>query len=130
MVPMLDLALELAAEDGAHEVVTGMAHRGRLNVLAHIVGRPYEVILREFEGERNLAAISNQPAGASGDVKYHLGAEGERKTAAGDITVTLAANPRATSRQSTRSSRASHEANRRTARRPAATTTRESRSQS
>ena len=93
MVPMLDLALELAAADGAHEVVTGMAHRGRLNVLAHLVGRPYEVILREFEGERNLAAISNQPAGASGDVKYHLGAEGRRKTAAGDITVTLAANP-------------------------------------
>ncbi|HET9324382.1 MAG TPA: multifunctional oxoglutarate decarboxylase/oxoglutarate dehydrogenase thiamine pyrophosphate-binding subunit/dihydrolipoyllysine-residue succinyltransferase subunit [Gaiellaceae bacterium] len=93
MVPMLDLALELAAGDGAHEVVTGMAHRGRLNVLAHIVGRPYEVILREFEGERNLAAISNQPAGASGDVKYHLGAEGRRKTAAGDITVTLASNP-------------------------------------
>ncbi|HEU4941794.1 MAG TPA: multifunctional oxoglutarate decarboxylase/oxoglutarate dehydrogenase thiamine pyrophosphate-binding subunit/dihydrolipoyllysine-residue succinyltransferase subunit, partial [Gaiellaceae bacterium] len=93
MVPMLDLALELAAEDGAHEVVTGMAHRGRLNVLAHLVGRPYEVILREFEGERNLAAISNQPPGASGDVKYHLGAEGRRKTAAGDITVTLASNP-------------------------------------
>ncbi|HEX7255531.1 MAG TPA: multifunctional oxoglutarate decarboxylase/oxoglutarate dehydrogenase thiamine pyrophosphate-binding subunit/dihydrolipoyllysine-residue succinyltransferase subunit [Gaiellaceae bacterium] len=93
MVPMLDLALELAAEGGAHEVVTGMAHRGRLNVLAHLVGRPYEVILREFEGERNLAALSNQPAGASGDVKYHLGAEGRRKTAAGDITVTLAANP-------------------------------------
>ena len=93
MVPMLDLTLELAAEDGAHEVVTGMAHRGRLNVLAHLVGRPYDVILREFEGERNLAAISNQPAGASGDVKYHLGAEGRRKTAAGDITVTLASNP-------------------------------------
>jgi 2-oxoglutarate dehydrogenase E1 component len=93
MVPMLDLALELAAEDGAHEVVTGMAHRGRLNVLAHLVGRPYETILREFEGERNLAALSSQPAGASGDVKYHLGAEGRRKTAAGDITITLAANP-------------------------------------
>ncbi len=93
MVPMLDLALELAAEDGAHEVVTGMAHRGRLNVLAHLVGRPYETILREFEGERNLAAISSQPAGSSGDVKYHLGAQGRRKTAAGDITVTLAANP-------------------------------------
>jgi 2-oxoglutarate dehydrogenase E1 component len=93
MVPMLDLALELAAEDGAHEVVTGMAHRGRLNVLAHLVGRPYETILREFEGERNLEALSSQPAGASGDVKYHLGAQGRRKTAAGDITVTLAANP-------------------------------------
>jgi 2-oxoglutarate dehydrogenase E1 component len=93
MVPMLDLALELAAGDGAHEVVTGMAHRGRLNVLAHLVGRPYETILREFEGERDLQAISSQPAGTSGDVKYHLGAEGRRKTAAGDITVTLAANP-------------------------------------
>ncbi|MGZ4290841.1 MAG: 2-oxoglutarate dehydrogenase E1 subunit family protein, partial [Gaiellaceae bacterium] len=50
MVPMLDEAIELAAYDGAHEVVIGMAHRGRLNVLAHVVGRPYEVILREFEG--------------------------------------------------------------------------------
>jgi len=93
MVPMLDLALELAAEDGAHEVVAGMAHRGRLNVLAHVLGRPYDTILREFEGERNLQAISSQPAGSSGDVKYHLGAQGRRKTAAGDITVTLAANP-------------------------------------
>jgi len=93
MVPMLDLALELAAEDGAHEVVAGMAHRGRLNVLAHVIGRPYDTILREFEGERNLQAISSQPPGSSGDVKYHLGAQGRRKTASGDITVTLAANP-------------------------------------
>src|SRR6266576_4304201 len=51
MVPMLDEAIELGADAGAHEVVMGMAHRGRLNVLAHVVGRPYEVILREFEGE-------------------------------------------------------------------------------
>ena len=93
MVPMLDLAIELAAEDGAHEVVIGMAHRGRLNVLAHVLGRPYETILREFEGERTLAALSSQGSGSTGDVKYHLGAEGRRKTAAGDITVTLAANP-------------------------------------
>ncbi|MDQ3778808.1 MAG: multifunctional oxoglutarate decarboxylase/oxoglutarate dehydrogenase thiamine pyrophosphate-binding subunit/dihydrolipoyllysine-residue succinyltransferase subunit, partial [Actinomycetota bacterium] len=93
MVPMLDLALELAADDGAHEVVIGMAHRGRLNVLAHVVGRPYETILREFEGERNLEALSNQPAGSSGDVKYHLGAESRRRTAAGEITVNLASNP-------------------------------------
>src|SRR3989442_3232073 len=52
LVPMLDASVELASETGAHEVVIGMAHRGRLNVLAHVVGRPYEVILREFEGER------------------------------------------------------------------------------
>ncbi len=93
LVPMLDMTLEGAAEDGAHEVVIGMAHRGRLNVLAHVLGRPYDTILREFEGERTLEALSNQPAGASGDVKYHLGADGRRKTPSGDITVTLAANP-------------------------------------
>ena len=93
LVPMLDATLEGATEDGAHEVVIGMAHRGRLNVLAHVLGRPYDTILREFEGERTLEALSNQPAGASGDVKYHLGAEGRRKTPSGDITVTLAANP-------------------------------------
>src|SRR5690349_3443380 len=68
MVPMLDAAIELSAEEGGHEVVLGMAHRGRLNVLAH-------------------------PEGGTGDVKYHLGAEGSRKTSAGDITVTLASNP-------------------------------------
>jgi 2-oxoglutarate dehydrogenase E1 component len=93
LVPMLDTAIELAAEDGAHEVVMGMAHRGRLNVLAHVIGRPYETILREFEGERTLEALPSQPAGSSGDVKYHLGAEGRRKTPSGDITVSLAANP-------------------------------------
>ncbi|HEV3480246.1 MAG TPA: 2-oxoglutarate dehydrogenase E1 component [Gaiellaceae bacterium] len=93
LVPMLDTAIELAAEDGAHEVVMGMAHRGRLNVLAHVLGRPYETILREFEGERSLEALSARPGGSSGDVKYHLGAEGRRKTASGDITVSLAANP-------------------------------------
>jgi 2-oxoglutarate dehydrogenase E1 component len=93
MVPMLDEALELASEDGAREVVIGMAHRGRLNVLAHIVGRPYDVILREFEGERVLEAVGADPEGGSGDVKYHLGAVGVRKTRNGDIRVTLASNP-------------------------------------
>jgi 2-oxoglutarate dehydrogenase E1 component len=93
MVPMLDEALELAAAEGAREVVIGMAHRGRLNVLAHIVGRPYEVILREFEGERVLEAVGSDPEGGSGDVKYHLGALGVRRTGSGDIRVTLASNP-------------------------------------
>jgi 2-oxoglutarate dehydrogenase E1 component len=93
LVPMLDTAIELGAEDGAHEVVIGMAHRGRLNVLAHVIGRPYDTILREFEGERTLDALKEQPAGQSGDVKYHLGAEGRRKTPSGYISVSLAANP-------------------------------------
>jgi 2-oxoglutarate dehydrogenase E1 component len=93
MIPMLDETIERAAEGGAHEVVMGMAHRGRLNVLAHVIGRPYETILREFEGERTIEAVTADPEGGTGDVKYHLGAEGTRHTAAGDLTVTLAANP-------------------------------------
>jgi 2-oxoglutarate dehydrogenase E1 component len=93
MVPMLDESLQLAAEAGAHEVVIGMAHRGRLNVLAHIIGRPYEEILREFEGERTIEAVAATAEGASGDVKYHLGAVGRRPTSAGEVTVALVANP-------------------------------------
>jgi 2-oxoglutarate dehydrogenase E1 component len=93
MIPMLDEAIELAASDGAHEVVVGMAHRGRLNVLAHVVGRPYETILREFEGERTIEAVVSSEEGGSGDVKYHLGAQGTRSTPTGDITITLVSNP-------------------------------------
>jgi 2-oxoglutarate dehydrogenase E1 component len=93
MIPMLDEAIELAATDGAHEVVLGMAHRGRLNVLAHTVGRPYETILREFEGERTIDAVVSSEEGGSGDVKYHLGAQGTRSTQSGDITITLVSNP-------------------------------------
>ena len=93
MIPMLDEAIELAASGGAHEVVVGMAHRGRLNVLAHVVGRPYETILREFEGERTIEAVVSSEEGGSGDVKYHLGAQGIRSTPTGDITITLVSNP-------------------------------------
>jgi 2-oxoglutarate dehydrogenase E1 component len=93
MVPMLDHAIELAAENGAHEVVIGMAHRGRLNVLAHTLRLGYDSILREFEGERTIEAVVSTDEGGTGDVKYHLGAEGTRSTPAGEITVTLAANP-------------------------------------
>ena len=93
MIPMLDEAIDLAAGGGAHEVVVGMAHRGRLNVLAHVVGRPYETILREFEGERTIEAVVSSEEGGSGDVKYHLGAQGTRSTSAGDITITLVSNP-------------------------------------
>src|SRR5438270_412273 len=93
MVPMLDETVDLAAESGAHEVVIGMAHRGRLNVLAHTLGLGYDSILREFEGERTIDAVVATEEGGTGDVKYHLGAEGARSTPAGDITVTLAANP-------------------------------------
>jgi 2-oxoglutarate dehydrogenase E1 component len=93
MVPMLDEAIELAAAGGAKDTVMGMAHRGRLTVIAHTIGRPYDVILREFEGERLIEAVTHDPEGGTGDVKYHYGAEGVRKTAAGDVHVRLVSNP-------------------------------------
>ena len=93
LVPMLDEAVELGAEEGAHEVVIGIAHRGRLNVAAHTVGRDYASILREFEGERTADALVSDPEGGSGDVKYHLAASESRQTRAGEVQVTLAPNP-------------------------------------
>jgi multifunctional 2-oxoglutarate metabolism enzyme len=94
LVPMLDETIELAAAAGAREVVFGMAHRGRLNVLAHTVGRPYETILAEFEGEGTLAVDTAAPEGGTGDVKYHYGASGTYATSAGrTVTVTLSPNP-------------------------------------
>ena len=93
MVPMLDEAIELSSADGARKVLLGMAHRGRLSVIAHTVGRPYDVILREFEGERLLEAVASDPEGGTGDVKYHYGSHGTRKTASGDVEVELASNP-------------------------------------
>jgi 2-oxoglutarate dehydrogenase E1 component len=93
LVPMLDEAVELAAESGAHEVLIGTAHRGRLNVLTHVVGRSYASILREFEGERSIDALIADPEGGTGDVKYHLSASEPRETSAGEIQVTVASNP-------------------------------------
>ncbi|MEO5575945.1 MAG: 2-oxoglutarate dehydrogenase E1 component [Gaiellaceae bacterium] len=93
MMPMLDESIELAADAGAHEIVIGMAHRGRLNVLVHTVGWSYESILREFEGERTIDAVVVNDEGGTGDVKYHLAATGTRSTASGEVTVTLVPNP-------------------------------------
>jgi 2-oxoglutarate dehydrogenase E1 component len=93
LVPMLDLTIELAGAAGARRVVMGMAHRGRLNVLAHVVGLPYETIFAEFEGGRHVEETLT-PAGGTGDVKYHHGADGVYQTAAGKpVNVTLTPNP-------------------------------------
>jgi 2-oxoglutarate decarboxylase len=93
-LPMLDEMLHMSSEAGAREVVIGMAHRGRLNVLAHTVGRPYESVLVEFEGEQYIEADTAQPEGGTGDVKYHHGAAGTYKVRSGkSITVTLSPNP-------------------------------------
>jgi 2-oxoglutarate dehydrogenase E1 component len=93
LVPLLDQTIELAGASGARRVVLGMAHRGRLNVLAHIVGLPYETIFAEFEGGRHVEETLT-PAGGTGDVKYHHGADGVYQTAAGKpVNITLSPNP-------------------------------------
>ena len=90
VIPLLDAVLDKAAEHELHEVVIGMPHRGRLNVLANIVGKPISQIFREFEGN-----LDPGQAHGSGDVKYHLGAEGKyfRMFGDGETTVSLASNP-------------------------------------
>ncbi|WP_428350296.1 multifunctional oxoglutarate decarboxylase/oxoglutarate dehydrogenase thiamine pyrophosphate-binding subunit/dihydrolipoyllysine-residue succinyltransferase subunit [Mycolicibacterium sp.] len=90
VIPMMDAAIDQAAEHGLDEVVIGMPHRGRLNVLANIVGKPYSQIFTEFEGNLNPSQ-----AHGSGDVKYHLGATGTYIQMFGDndIEVSLVANP-------------------------------------
>jgi 2-oxoglutarate dehydrogenase E1 component len=92
MVPMLDLVLELAAEHGTHRAVVGMAHRGRLNVLAHIVGLPLRSILAEFEAGR-VGRRAKSEGLEIDDVKYHLGAAGTHETRRGSVEVTLMPNP-------------------------------------
>lgn len=90
VIPMMDAAIDQCAEYGLDEVIIGMPHRGRLNVLANIVGKPYSQIFTEFEGNLNPAE-----AHGSGDVKYHLGATGVYLQMFGDndIQVSLTANP-------------------------------------
>ena len=89
-IPLLDEVLQASAEAGLDEVVIGMAHRGRLNVLANIVGKPYEKIFSEFEGH-----IDPKSTQGSGDVKYHLGTTGKFTTPDGTrlTTVSVVANP-------------------------------------
>ncbi len=89
LIPMLDRLLSDAADQEVHEVVIGMAHRGRLNVLANIMNKPYEVIFSEFEGN-----LDPNTAHGSGDVKYHLGARAEHVAPSGaKVKLTLASNP-------------------------------------
>ncbi|BBB00027.1 putative 2-oxoglutarate dehydrogenase [Actinacidiphila reveromycinica] len=89
VIPLLDAVLDAAAESRLDEVIIGMAHRGRLNVLANIVGKSYAQIFREFEGNLDPKSMHG-----SGDVKYHLGAEGTFTGLDGEqINVSLAANP-------------------------------------
>ncbi|WP_150275378.1 2-oxoglutarate dehydrogenase E1 component [Paenibacillus tepidiphilus] len=99
LVPMLDEIVRNAAHDGAEHILMGMAHRGRLNVLAHILGKPYDIIFSEFHHSPNKELFPSEGSmgvtyGWSGDVKYHLGAD--RAVREGETVrtrITLANNP-------------------------------------
>ncbi|HEY7961704.1 MAG TPA: multifunctional oxoglutarate decarboxylase/oxoglutarate dehydrogenase thiamine pyrophosphate-binding subunit/dihydrolipoyllysine-residue succinyltransferase subunit, partial [Solirubrobacteraceae bacterium] len=93
-VPMVDELIKLSAAHGGKEVVIGMAHRGRLNVLAHNLGRAYDTIFAEFEGASTLEAVTTIPQGGTGDVKYHHGTQGSYDLGDGEtIRVNLESNP-------------------------------------
>src|SRR5215204_872965 len=89
LVPMIDEAITRAAHGGARQVVMGMAHRGRLNVLTHVMGMSYVEMFGEFEGRQGETSADS----STGDVKYHLGYESERKVGATTIKLELAPNP-------------------------------------
>jgi 2-oxoglutarate dehydrogenase E1 component len=92
MVPMLEEMLDMLADDGAENAVIGMAHRGRLNVIAHVVNSPYEEVMTEFEAAQYRGNVGDDDV--MGDVKYHHGATGTFTTSKGKtIGVTLAHNP-------------------------------------
>ena len=89
LIPLMATVLDQAADDGMEEVVIGMAHRGRLNVLANIVGKDRSRIFREFEGD-----VDPDTTQGSGDVKYHLGAQGAHQSPAGnEVAVEVVPNP-------------------------------------
>ena len=89
VVPILDMILNLAADNGLDGAVLGMAHRGRLNVLANVVGKNLEQLFSEFEGHVDPHAVQG-----SGDVKYHLGATGKFQARSGALLpIELASNP-------------------------------------
>jgi 2-oxoglutarate dehydrogenase E1 component len=95
-VPMIDELATIARRDGGEQVVIGMAHRGRLSVLAHNLGRSLESIMAEFEGAKALDAVKRTDAlrhGGTGDVKYHHGAEGLFESPEGDVRMRLYPNP-------------------------------------
>jgi 2-oxoglutarate dehydrogenase E1 component len=88
LIPLLDLAIEKAGDDGVEEIVLGMAHRGRLNVLASVMGKSAREIFREF------ADVDPEQQVGRGDVKYHLGHSGDWTTASGrKVHLSLCFNP-------------------------------------
>jgi multifunctional 2-oxoglutarate metabolism enzyme len=94
MVPMLEELITMAADDGIDQAIMGMAHRGRLAVTAHVVNRPYESVLVTFEQGEQKRPIGTEASDPTGDVKYHLGAQGTYVTESGKpVSVKLLPNP-------------------------------------
>ena len=89
LMPALEAILARGTELGIREFVIGMPHRGRLNVLANFVGKPFAAIFSEFQGN----ATNPEHVHGSGDVKYHLGTSGDREVAGASVHLSLAANP-------------------------------------
>ena len=88
LIPMLDEVINESGRTGTREVVIGMAHRGRLNVLTNVMGKPYETLFAEFEGRHDHASEN-----ATGDVKYHLGYAGVRQVDGNAVRMRLVPNP-------------------------------------
>ncbi len=94
LIPVLDEIIEGAGAAGTRDVMIGMAHRGRLNVLAHVLGKPYELILSGFPGAGKTATPAAAAAdGFTGDVKYHMGWLGTHRVGENEVRVTLSPNP-------------------------------------
>jgi 2-oxoglutarate dehydrogenase E1 component len=89
MVPALESVIKYGGQYGVREIVFGMAHRGRLNVLANVMGKPYRVIFNEFAG----GSANPEDVGGSGDVKYHLGTSSDREFDGISVHLSLVPNP-------------------------------------
>ena len=89
MIPALEAVIKYGGQQGVREIIYGMAHRGRLNVLANVMGKPYKVIFHEFSG----GSANPEDVGGSGDVKYHLGTSTDREFDGIDVHMSLVPNP-------------------------------------
>jgi len=89
MIPALEAVIKYGGTLGVREIIYGMAHRGRLNVLANVMGKPYKVIFHEFSG----GSASPEDVGGSGDVKYHLGTSTDREFDGIEVHMSLVPNP-------------------------------------
>ena len=89
MIPALEAVIKYGGQLGVREIIYGMAHRGRLNVLANVMGKPYKVIFHEFSG----GSANPDDVGGSGDVKYHLGTSTDREFDGINVHMSLVPNP-------------------------------------